>query len=415
MKKIIISLCIIAISICSIGQQFEPSQVSGDDFDKLKVNVGGDFAIQYQILDHNADSALIPLGSGINLPTANLNLNVDLAKGVKLNLVTYLSSRRHNEAWVKGGYLQIDELPFIKSSGVDKVMDYLTIWVGDMELNYGDEHFRRSDNGNVTRNPFVGNYVMEAFMTSPAFEAMFRNKGIIAMGGITLGVVNPALTRFSASTNQYTAYDAARYLAYYWKAGYDRQFNDDFRGRLTLSGYHAPKHYSGSLYNGDRAGSRYYLVMNRITNAAADVDIKSNATTGNWGPGSTNKDNSLMVNLFVKAKGFEVFSTYEIAKGTYVSGKEFKFSQIAAEGLYRFGGRDQFYGGLRYNLVNGDTDLSIAGDQSVNRIQVAAGWFMLESTVVKVEYVNQSFTDFIASYGADAGFNGVMIEAAISF
>src|SRR4030042_1161595 len=166
MKKNFILPVLLLCGMVSFSQTFEEPKPSGDEFEKVNVKLGGDFALQYQILKHTAGSALIPLGTGFNLPTANLNLDVMLASGVKLNLVTYLSSRHHNEAWVKGGYLLIDELPFLKSPKADKIMDYLTIKVGDMEVNYGDAHFRRSENGHVTGNPFVGNSFMEAFTTA---------------------------------------------------------------------------------------------------------------------------------------------------------------------------------------------------------------------------------------------------------
>jgi hypothetical protein len=414
MKTKFIGLIIIAISVYVTGQEFEPVQLTGDDFERLNVKVGADFALQYQVLNHNADSALIPLGTGFNLPTANLNIDADLARGVTLNLVTYLSARHHNEAWVKGGYLLIDELPFIKSPGVNTLMDYLTIIVGDMELNYGDAHFRRSDNGRVTKNPFVGNYIMDAFTTAPALEILFRKDGIIAMGALTTGSLRQDLVRYS--NNTYSAYNAHEEIGFYWKAGYDKSFREDIRARLTVSGYHMPrKNHNNTLYYGDRTGSRYYLIMNRVTNSSADTDIKSNHLSGRWSPGITNKDNSFMVNLFAQAKGLEIFATYESAGGLYSSGTEFKFSQIAAEGLYRFGGSRQFYGGLRYNLVKGDVNTSVSGDQSVDRLQAGAGWFIFESTVLKVEYVTQNYTDFLNEYGADAGFNGIMVEAAISF
>jgi hypothetical protein len=414
MKKAVIFLTgAIILSLTSFGQ-FEPSQDNGDGFEKLKVHVGGDFALQYQILNHHADSSLIPLGTGFNLPTANLNLDVDLARGIKLNLVTYLSARHHNEAWVKGGYIVFDELSFINSPGIDRLMDYLTITVGDMELNYGDAHFRRSDNGSVTHNPFVGNYIMDAFTTAPALEVMYRNKGILAMAGATTGSLRQDLTRFA--NNTYYEYNAHKEIGFYWKLGYDKEFVDDIRARLTVSGYHMPKkNHNNTLYYGDRTGSRYYLIMNRQTFNATDVDIKSNHTSGNWGPGIGNKDNSFMVNLFAQAKGAEIFATYETARGLYASGSEYKFSQVAAEGLYRFGGKRQFYGGLRYDYVKGDTDTNVPGDKSVNRINVGAGWFIIPSIVCKIEYVNQNYTDFISDYGADAGFNGIMIEAAVSF
>jgi hypothetical protein len=287
-------------------------------------------------------------------------------------------------------------------------MDFLTIKVGDMEIDYGDAHYRRSDNGHVISNPFVGNYIIDAFTTQIAAEIMFRSNGILLMGAISNGTLKPALAGYNSSTG-YVAYDTPRELAFYWKGGYDKQVTDDLRLRLTLSGYHCPDHHFGSLYNGDRAGSRYYLVMNRVTNSADDVDITKNHTSGSWGPGFTDKDNSLMVNLFSQYKGFEFFGTYEIFNGTTLNGSSSRFNQYAAEGIYRFGGQDQFYGGIRYNRAWNDRDMSIA------RVQASAGWKMTGNVIIKLEYVNQKYHEFITDYGADAGFNGIMAEAAISF
>jgi hypothetical protein len=408
MKKVLFLSIFAAIISMAANAQFEESQLKGDDFEKLNVRLGADFAMQYQILSHHADSALIPLGTGFNLPTANMVIESLLAPGIKVNLTTYLSSRHHNEAWVKGGYLIIDELPFIKSEAVDKLMDYLTLRVGDMDVNFGDAHFRRSDNGNVSSNPFVGNYVLDAFSTQIAAELMFRSNGWLLMGAVSTGSLKPALTGYSASTG-YTEYDTPKELAFYWKGGYDKQVTEDWRVRLTLSGYHSPNHHFGSLYNGDRTGSRYYLIMNRVTNSANDVDITKNHTSGTWGPGFTDRNNAFMLNLFSKYKGFEFFGTLEGMNGTTVAGSPVSMSQYAAEGIYRFGGDEQFYGGLRYNRAwNKD-------EQAINRFQAAAGWNIIESILLKLEYVNQKYTGFNTLYGADAGFNGVMVEAAISF
>jgi len=406
-KQFLLILAGLILSLASQAQFEEPKlDVSG--FDKIQVRVGADFAMQYQLLNHYADSSLIPLGKGFNLPTANLVTEAVLAPGMKVNLVTYLSARHHNEAWVKGGYLLIDALPFLRSDVADRIMEKLTIKVGDMEINYGDAHYRRSDNGNVIHNPFVGNYVIDAFTTQFAAEFLFRSNGLLLMGAVSNGTLKPALTGYSASSG-YTAYDTHKELAWYWKAGYDKQITDDLRLRLTLSGYHSPQHHFGSLYYGDRTGSRYYLVMNRVTNNANDVDITKNHLSGNWGPGLTKKDNSLMLNLFTKYKGLEFFGTYETFKGTLLSGAESEFGQYAAELIYRLGGGEQFFGGVRYN--NAWNNL----DQSVSRLQAVAGWFMTESIVLKLEYVNQDYNEFISNYGAEAGFKGVMFEAAISF
>jgi hypothetical protein len=409
MKFIAVFYSLLISSISIFGQQFEESVIDAAKKEKPEVAVGGDFALQLQFLKHNADSLLIPLGKGINLPTANFSIDAVLADGIKVNLTTYLSSRHHVEAWVKGGYLLLDKLPFIKSRAVSNAMDYLTFKVGVMELNYGDVHFRRSDNGHVINNPFVGNYIMDAFTTAPGFEALFRHNGILLMGAVTTGTLNPSLVGYSSASQTYTPYNITSELAFYWKAGYDKQINDNLRIRATLSGYHASNNHFGSLYNGDRTGSRYYLVMNRISNSPNDVDPSKNHLSGNWGPGFTDRDNSIMLNLFTKYRGLELFGTYENATGTTAFGNaDFAFRQYAVEGLYRFGKDEKFFGGARINYVENNSDASIT------RSQIAAGCFITPDILVKAEYVDQNYNGFII-YGGNAGFNGLMIEAAISF
>lgn len=408
MKKILTSLYTLIFTISVFAQQFEESVTDSEGMEKPEVFVGADFAMQFQALKHHADTALIPLGTGVNLPTANLNLNAILADGIKVNLTTYLSSRHHVEAWVKGGYLLIDKMPFLHSGFIDRAMEFLIFRVGVMELNYGDAHFRRSDNGNVINNYFVGNYIIDAFTTAPAFEALFRNKGVFLMGAVTSGTLKPALTGYSAASG-YTPYNMGEELAFYGKAGYDQNIREDLRIRASLSGYYTSNNHFGSLYNGDRTGSRYYLVMNTITNSANDVDPAKNHMSGTWSPGFTDKDLSLMANLYAEFKGAEFFGTYESLNGTSpFGGAELKFSQYAVEGLYHFGKEEQFFGGLRYNSAKNDTD------QSVNRLQVNAGWFITPDILMKLEYVDQNYNNFVV-YGGNAGFNGLMIEATISF
>jgi len=106
-------LIIIFATVGMSGQQFEESSPEGEYKGKPNVQIGGDFALQLQFLKHHADSTLIPLGTGVNVPTANFNIKAVLADGIEANLTTYLSSRHHLDTWVKGGYLLIDKLPFI--------------------------------------------------------------------------------------------------------------------------------------------------------------------------------------------------------------------------------------------------------------------------------------------------------------
>ena len=92
---------------------------------------------------------LADIGFGFNNSTANLYLHAQLAPGIRVALTSYLSSRHHNETWVKDGYIQIDESP-IDFAPLKMLMQIATIRVGHLEINYGDAHFRRSDNGNAS-------------------------------------------------------------------------------------------------------------------------------------------------------------------------------------------------------------------------------------------------------------------------
>jgi len=150
---------------------FETSKEDTVAYPGFQVRVGGDFAMQFQGISKSNnfpnDSAMMlaNLGTDFNLPTANLNLDVQLVDGVRMHLRTYLSSRHHSEAWVKGGHIQIDKLDFIKKGFLEGLMKVTTLRVGLDEFNYGDAHFRRSDNARAIFNPFAGNYIMDSFST----------------------------------------------------------------------------------------------------------------------------------------------------------------------------------------------------------------------------------------------------------
>ena len=132
---------------------------------------------------------------------ANLNIDAQLGDGIRLNMTMYLSSRHHEETWVKGGFIQFDKLPFLKSDFVDNMMKNITIKIGDYEVDYGDQHFRRSDGGNAFYNPFVENYIMDEFATEIGGEIYFHPKnGLIVMLGITNGELNPTVVASNKTT-----------------------------------------------------------------------------------------------------------------------------------------------------------------------------------------------------------------------
>lgn len=392
---------------------FETNKQDTIRFDKVKVRVGGAFAVQFQSLSHSNQSTFVDNGEGVNmnelagignnfnLPTANFDIDVQLTTGVRMHLTTYLSSRHHNDAWVKDGYFQIDRLDFIRDGFAHGLMDLVTIKAGQMEINYGDAHFRRSDNGRTIYNPFVGNYILDAFSIEMAGEVYLQKNGFISMLGVSNGKLNQGVSNPGSTT-----------AAFYGKIGYDKQLKEDLRVRLTGSVYYQDKASSIYLYGGDRAGSRYYSVMKSVTDQGDDF------TSGRWNPRYGDNITAVMINPFVKWKGWEIFGTLENSTGgDYKGASESRsWNQLAVDLIYRFGPNENVYVGARYNTASGKLSNSDANKVTINRTQLGLGWFLTRNILTKIEYVNQTYNDYaVDSKYRNGKFNGIMVEATIAF
>jgi hypothetical protein len=388
---------------------FETTKEAGADFNGFRLDFNAAFTSQVQSLSHKNTAApnivsgvnanqLADIGFGFNNSTANLALNAQLAPGIRVALTSYLSSRHHNETWVKDGYIQIDESP-IDLLPLKMLFNIATVRVGHMEINYGDAHFRRSDNGNAVYNPFVGNYLLDSFTTEVGGEVYLKTMNVIAMGAITGGeirgtVVNPG----------------QRGPAIIGKLGYDKQFTDDLRVRLTGSLYKTSKAASNTLFGGDRAGSRYYWVLE---NTAATETAQ--AFSGTINPGLKNKVTAFQINPFVKVRGFELFGVIERAEGrasTELADRT--WNQYAVDGVYRFADNKLFLG-ARYNKATGEL-AGITGELGAKRVQIGGGWFILPGLLAKAEYVKQTHFGYPANNIKNGGkFNGVMLEGVVAF
>ncbi|RKR83586.1 hypothetical protein BDD43_3796 [Mucilaginibacter gracilis] len=415
---------------------FETSKADTIPFTGVKVKVGGGFTLNFQSLRASNTAtpliktvgtatgnvnSLTPLIDGFNLPMANLNFDVQLADGIRLNLTSYLASRHHEETWVKGGYLQIDKLPFLHSQLIDKLMKSLTFTIGEYDLDYGDQHYRRSDGGNTIYNPFLENYIMDEFATELGMQVYYKcqKTGLFAMAGITNGELNPTTieaTKTDAETGQLNKYPPA----VLGKLGYDKQLTSDLRLRITGSAYSVNSANSSTLFGGDRTGSNYYNVMSNPTTAAGTVltqAIDYNAFSGRFNPGFSEENHSFMGNLFVKYKGLEFFGTAETAKGRTITETSNRGAQqYAADVIYRFPAKtENFWVAYRYNTVSA-TIVGNSTDVTVNRNVGSAGWFLTNNIMLKGEYVSQQYKNFDSTNILNGGeFKGFMVSAAIGF
>ena len=406
---------------------FEPSKNNTATFNGLYVRVGGGFTQQFQGITHSnkADAlnftsggktynanALYPLGAGFNLATANLNFDIQIEDGIRICLENYMSARHHNEFWVKGGYIQIDKLPMFNSPAW--FTDNFRVKIGHFMPNYGDQQFRRTDNGNAMFNPFVGNYILDAFTTEIATEIYaFPMDNVMLMAGMTGGLI-------SGDVKDYTGTITKKHPSIYFKAAFDKEFNN-LRFRFSASLYQNAGTVRNTLFAGDRTGSRYYFAMEPeyikgTTGLAEAVTPATRHTSGRINPGFTNELVTFQVSPFLKYKGMEVFATYERGSGKTNAETETRtFSQMAVEGVFRFLPNEQAFIGARYNKTGGRLQ-GFAADISINRTSISAGWLPSKNLMLKAELVNQKYIDYPSTHVYAGGeFKGVMIEAVIGF
>jgi len=412
---------------------FETSKDDSIPFTGTKVKVGGNFEQSFQTLrDQNTAvptlqapyagsvTSLIPLTNGFDLAMANLNIDAQLSDGIRVNLTCYLASRHHEETWVKGGYLQFDKLLFMHSKWVDNVMKSTTIKIGQFDVDYGDQHYRRSDGGNTIYNPFVENYIMDEFATEIGAEFYYHLKsGWFVMGGVSNGELDPTAihaTKTDSATGQVNAYDAA----FHGKLGFDKKLNKDLRFRFTGSFYTDQSANSNTLFGGDRTGSHYFGVMSN-QNVANGTTLSNandyNPFSGRLNPGFSEAVTTFMLNPFLKYKGFEFFGTYENANGRSITETTTRQAiQYAADLIYRFPkNKENFWIGFRYNTVTAAIK-GITGDVTLNRAAGSAGWFLTKNVMLKAEYVNQVYLNYPSNNILNGGrFDGLVFEASIGF
>ncbi|MCW3080539.1 hypothetical protein [Segetibacter sp.] len=411
---------------------FETNKIADTiPFEGPRIRFGAGFTQQFQNLKHEntafnnqTSNKLYPITPGFMTAQANLFTDIQLADGIRLNVTTYLSTRHHNEAWVKGGYIQFDKLPF-KGKFWKDLMDVATIRVGHMEINYGDAHFRRSDAGQTIYNPFMESYIMDAFSTEIGGEVYLQKNGLFGMLGVTNGMIKGNIDSAAQGTIMVNGVpkvvdeNTKRAPSIYVKGGIDKQLAANIRVRVSGSYYHNSSNAGSGLtmYSGDRSGSNYQNVVEKwkATDGAVNASTVI-AFSGRLNPGFSKKIDAVMLNGFLKVSGLELFGTYETSKGrTKTETADRTASQLAGDVVYRFGNAENLFAGLRYNTVKAQL-AGITNDVKVNRFALAGGWFVTRNVLMKAEYVVQKYNNFpTTDYRNGGKFNGYVIEAVVGF
>ena len=272
-----------------------------------------------------------------------------------------------------------------------------------MEINYGDAHFRRSDNGNAIYNPFVGNYIMDAFTTEIGGEVYLKTGERHRDGRRS-----PAAKSAARSSTP-----GQRGPAFIGKLGFDRQVNTDLRVRLTGSMYKTDKALSNTLYGGDRAGSRYYWVLeNTAATESAQCDLGlDQSRLQEQGHGAAAQP----VREVPRPGVFGVHRAGRRArprpKPPSAPGSSTRSTRSTASC------RTRSCSSARATTRRRATLAGITGDVGAKRVQVGGGWFITarparQGRIRQPEVLRLSRPANIRNGGT---FNGMMLEGVVAF
>ncbi len=401
----------ILLSCSSLAQDFtsvrfeEPKDTAA--FEKVSLSFALDLSFYFQGLGHTFEPTEVnttkqDIQPGLILPTADLRINAKVMKGFNVKIEAMLSSHHHNETYLKGGYASIDNLDFIHPGFAKDFMSNATFKIGVNEINFGDAHFRRTDNASVFKNPFILNMAVESYMQAGFIELFYRMPSISSfiMIGTSNGQVNPDDVKASEGSSAYSSYT---------KLGFDKQFSDENRFRISESIFHVQGTSKTSLYNGDKAGNVAREIFNNTTTT------KGNDYVTTWKAIPSYKDLTVsMTNVFAQYHDLEFFGLFETADGKDSSNKSLKLTHYSLELIQRFGDRKRFYIAGRYEKAETQLETDTSNDR-LTQIQASLGWYLSKHALTKIEHVRQVRQEFEEFTQGEGSFEGFMISASLSF
>lgn len=383
-----------------------------------------------QALQHDDDLNILEnIPPGMHSAAANAMINADLIPEASVYFEFYISSK-HHEGYVtpREGYIYLDRLPErLNFFGINRVFQSLDLKAGHFEIDYGNWHRIRSDNAQVQSNPLVGNYIIDANTVEPGVEAIFRKDWIYGIAGISTGTTTGDFephrgtgihAKLGIDMNEVFQASASVYRVDHSGNSAEgcEQCQVSFPGILGEEPGEGTEESSegsfNSLYAGNRSGSRYAGVLGD----GPDV-------------GTLNIGRGQDVLAYHVDAGFRigkarVFGMGGAAFDFDINGSE---AESPEENWYYYGSEVQLditpelYLAGRYNVAR-STKMAGEDIQAVARgLQIGGGYWLWENTLLKLEYVQQTYENFLPFYNGlpalmfNPRFYGLVAEVSVEF
>lgn len=367
---------------------------------QAKVQLGVDAAGRFQALEStNAAGADQDESYGFGSERANIHIYGDVADGVDVYTEAYINPSTASPAINDAGDLRFSEGYITFTNLTDHP---ISVTAGAFEVDFGDQHLNRSDNGQVMDNPLVGNYLVDPRAVQSGVELSGTYDALNYAIAVTNGVAD--LQGTLGSGNQFTADDREfAYSAKVWGT-----LAKDLRG-------------SASFYTTDQSDA----IATAGGGAAVNPGLRSNLFGQQrsiyQGLVAANTALNPALGTGADVKAYQLDTRY---KGFERTTLRAHYGNLKEDGGQLAGVTDQdwsYYGleavrdltpqthvAARYSSAEDD---DAATTTEFEKIQLGVGHELTRNTILKAEWVDQDNE----SAGSDAGFDGFVTEVGVSF
>jgi len=365
---------------------------------KPSIDVGVEtVGVLQDLTQKNQSNTLPEVPAGFQSAVGNIFVNSRITSGIDVYFEMYLSSK-HHEGYVmdREGYVYLSKLPDnLNVLGLNSLFRYIDLKAGAFEIDYGNWHLIRSDNGQVQGNPLIGNYIVDANTTEPGVEVIAHSGSLEGVLGVSTGTTTGD-------------FKADRGTAVHGKIRYHVQDRIDVAAsvyRVNHSGNPTGYPQNGSysaLYAGNRSGSRYSGVLG------------GGPEVGQIAPGKGQDVFAWQVDGSYTMKPLRLYGMVGVANDADANGSA---AGTPADNWNYFGGEAEWYFtpkaylGARYSQASAQKINGVDSNAESNRIQLGGGYWLLDSILLKLEYVNQHYNNFMDNQQ----FSGVLTEFSVKF
>ena len=369
---------------------------------------------QSNVFDTVGPNNVVPgaLEPGIQTPFGQFLILADFGGAIEVYMDVFIASRPHEDLLqADEGFMLFRQLP----GPFAPIFDFVHIKAGGFEMDFGDAHYRRSNNADVQRNPLIGNYVIDPREVEIGAE-FFNPPGSLPINWLFgVGVGN---------TGDFQAHRGWQFHGklYAETCGGFRPSVSFFRADHAGNPTGFPNTGSKSdLFRSNRSGGPYAAVLG-AGNAPGQIL-----------PGNGQDVSAVQVDLSWFRDTLELYGHFGMfldadTNGSAPGTPTESWLYYTGEGIYRF--TPYMYAAARYSgasalhLVSAlDNTQDVKSGGVVHRFQIGGGYWLHDMILAKLEYVYQFYDSFTPDGSQVSGvdvwrnptFNGVLMEISFTF